>query len=95
MGQPLDELASEMQMYPQTMINVRLPEGTNAAEVCAMQEILDAVKNTELQLADRGRVLLRPSGTEPVIRVMVEGESESEVQECCQNLADFVAQQLG
>lgn len=94
MGKPLDELASEMQMYPQTMINVRLSEGTNAAEVCAMPLILKAVNDTETALVDRGRVLLRPSGTEPVIRVMVEGENALEVQDCCQRLADSVAQQL-
>jgi len=94
MDQPLDELAGQMQMYPQEMINVRLPQGSNAAEVCAMPSVLTAVEETETTLADRGRVLLRPSGTEPVIRVMVEGEDKELVEKSCQKLADFVAAQL-
>ena len=94
MGKPLDELAGQMTMYPQLMINVRLPEGSNAAQVCAMESVLNAVQDTESVLADRGRVLLRPSGTEPVIRVMVEGEDKELVEQSCQKLADFVATQL-
>ena len=94
MDQPLDELAAQMPMYPQTMINVRLPSGTNAAEVCAFDSITKAVKDTEDKLKQTGRVLLRPSGTEPVIRVMVEGQDKGLVDQCCQELADFVSQQL-
>ena len=94
MDKPLDELAAQMQMYPQTMINVRLPAGTNASEVCAMSDILQAVEKAEETLAGTGRVLLRPSGTEPVIRVMVEGQDKSQVDECCEKLADFVSAQL-
>jgi len=94
MEKPLHELASGMQMYPQTMINVRLPDGTNAANVCEMASITDAVASTERQMAGAGRVLLRPSGTEPVIRVMVEGQDESLVSSSCENLANFVAEQL-
>ena len=94
MDKPLDELAAQMSMYPQTMINVRLPEGTNAAEVCAMASVNSAVKETEVKLAETGRVLLRPSGTEPVIRVMVEGQDEPLVSKCCQELASFVENQL-
>ena len=94
MDKPLDELAAQMSMYPQTMINVRLPEGTNAAEVCTMASVNDAVRETEVKLAETGRVLLRPSGTEPVIRVMVEGQDEQLVSKCCQELASFVENQL-
>ena len=94
MDKPLDELAAQMSMYPQTMINVRLPEGTNAAEVCAMASVNSAVKETEVKLAETGRVLLRPSGTEPVIRVMVEGQDEQLVSKCCQELASFVENKL-
>ncbi|MFT5573230.1 MAG: phosphoglucosamine mutase [Cryomorphaceae bacterium] len=94
MEQPLHELAGKMEMYPQTMINVRLPSGTNAAKVCQMPSVLEEVSNTEVALAGTGRVLLRPSGTEPVIRVMVEGQDSATVQSSCQKLADFVAKQL-
>lgn len=94
MEQPLHDLAARMQMYPQTMINVRLPDGANAAKVCEMTTITDAVSSTEQKMAGTGRVLLRPSGTEPVIRVMVEGQDEGLVNSSCQALADFVAEQL-
>jgi phosphoglucosamine mutase len=94
MEQPLHELAGKMQMYPQTMINVRLPSGANAAEVCQMPSVLGELSNTEAALAGTGRVLLRPSGTEPVIRVMVEGQDSERVQSSCEKLADFVAKQL-
>ena len=57
---------------------------------CSSKEILDAVEQTEQCLSDTGRVLLRPSGTEPLIRVMVEGEDEKLVRECCDQLADKV-----
>lgn len=94
MDQPLHELASKMQMYPQTMINVRLPEATNAARVCELAEIKLAVTQAEQELASTGRVLLRPSGTEPVIRVMVEGQDSDLVQRCCDSISRAVADQL-
>jgi len=94
MEQPLHTLAAKMQVYPQTMINVSLPAGTNAAEVCDMKVIQAAVIEAEQGLAGKGRVLLRPSGTEPVIRVMVEGQDADLVNDSCQQLADFVSAQL-
>lgn len=94
MQQPLHELASKMQMYPQTMINVRLKPGSNAADVVARADVQACVKEKEAQLQGRGRVLLRASGTEPVIRVMVEGEDESEVARCCQQISTVVEKQV-
>ena len=94
MQQPLDELAHDMQMYPQTMINVKLPVGTHAANLCEQAAVLSAVQATESELADTGRVLLRPSGTEPVIRVMVEGQDSAQVQSACETLASVVESQL-
>jgi len=94
MEKPLHELAAQMPMYPQTMINVRLPEGANAAEVVKMQSVVKSVGEVEAQLAGTGRVLLRPSGTEPVIRVMVEGQNEPQVNDCCEQIAAVVKQQL-
>ena len=83
-----------MQMYPQTMINVKLPQGTNAASVCELDAVNEAVKVAELALADTGRVLLRPSGTEPVIRVMVEGQKADLVDSTCEQIAEAVRLQL-
>ena len=94
MDKPLHELTTEMPMYPQTMINVRLPQGVVAADVVDMPAVKDAVKVVENELADTGRVLLRPSGTEPVIRVMVEGQDEEQVQRCCETISDTVSQLL-
>jgi len=94
MDRSLHELASEMQMYPQTMINVRLPQGTNAAGICELVEVTEAVREAESTLADTGRVLLRPSGTEPVIRVMVEGKDQVLVQSVCQDISEVVDNQL-
>ncbi len=94
MDKPLHELAAEMQMYPQTMINVKLPKGANAASVCELNAVKEAVDRAERTLASTGRVLLRPSGTEPVIRVMVEGQSAALVDSTCEQIAQAVRQQL-
>lgn len=94
MDKPLHELANEMQMYPQEMINVKLAAGVDAKQVCDSQAINAVVREAEKQLAGQGRVLLRPSGTEPVIRVMVEGKDAEIVKETCTSLAEEVAAQV-
>ncbi|MEE2730948.1 MAG: phosphoglucosamine mutase [Pseudomonadota bacterium] len=88
-GKSLLELRQGMTKLPQTMINVRLPE---KREVATIPQVQDAVKAVEAQLAGRGRVLLRPSGTEPLIRVMVEGDNGAEVAALCRQIADVVAE---
>ncbi|MBR9869472.1 MAG: phosphoglucosamine mutase [Oceanospirillales bacterium] len=87
----LNELKSEMRKMPQTMINVRLSE---KVDVMALPAVQSAVADIESRLGERGRVLLRPSGTEPVIRVMVEGDDEVWVEELCEELAEAVRQAL-
>jgi phosphoglucosamine mutase len=94
MQQPLHELASNMEMYPQQMINVRLPKGSDAARACEHPEVIAAVTEAERVLAGKGRVLLRPSGTEPVIRVMVEGSDEAQVDACCEAISSAVEASL-
>jgi len=86
-GQSLAQLRQEMVKMPQTMINVRLAQKVDMTEVPAIAE---AVLATEAKLADTGRVLLRPSGTEPVIRVMIEGEDAVLVAQLCEELAKQV-----
>ncbi len=88
-GQPLSALAADMSKYPQTMVNVRIGKRLNPADSPA---ICDAVSAAELALEDRGRIVLRASGTEPVIRVMVEGQDEEMVADLARSLADVVAQ---
>jgi len=87
-GRSLAELKSGMKKYPQTMINVRTSQ---RIDITASAEISSAIKAAEDELQQRGRVLLRASGTEPVIRVMVEGEDAAEVKQMAESLAKVVA----
>ncbi len=87
-GKRLSELVAGMPKYPQTMLNVRTEQPMDPGE---SQEIQDAVAVAEGELADTGRVVLRASGTEPVIRVMVEGEDEAQVISLAKRLASVVA----
>jgi phosphoglucosamine mutase len=84
----LHELKSDMRKYPMHMINVPVREKIDLDKAPA---VMEAVSSAEKRLAGRGRVLLRPSGTEPVVRVMVEGEDESQVLREVDQLASVVA----
>ena len=86
-GQSLRALRSRVTKFPQTMINVRVARRT---DIGGNATIGDAVRAVESALGDRGRVLLRPSGTEPVIRVMVEGHDAAQVEQHARALADVV-----
>lgn len=87
MDRSLDELASGMERLPQVLVNVRLEQRLMLDEACGVRE---AVRDVERTLGGQGRVVLRPSGTEPVIRVMVEGEREAQISELAQQIADAV-----
>jgi len=87
-GATLVEALAEMTMMPQILINVPLPVKTNPIGEPKVQQAVEAV---EKQLDGRGRVLLRASGTEPLIRVMVEGEEEKQVTAFAQQIADAVS----
>jgi phosphoglucosamine mutase len=92
-GKPLSELKSAMAMYPQVMVNVPVPNGqagNGRMDIQSAGCVRDAIQAAEAELAGRGRVLLRPSGTEPVVRVMVEGESAEQVERITRYLADAV-----
>jgi phosphoglucosamine mutase len=91
-GQPLHKLKQGMVKFPQTMINVRLAK---KVDIIDNQEINGAVAKAEQELDGRGRVLLRPSGTEPLIRVMVEGEDQVLVDRLVSDIAKIVQQQVG
>jgi phosphoglucosamine mutase len=87
-GRSLGELASGMAKFPQVLINVRLSGA--AAAVMSNAAVHAAVREAEARLGARGRVLLRPSGTEPLIRVMVEAQIEAETR----SEAEFIAEQV-
>ncbi|MCA2014940.1 phosphoglucosamine mutase [Vibrio tritonius] len=84
---PLDELSEGMKLYPQVLENVRFSGDSNPLE---SQDVLAAVAKVESELGDKGRVLLRKSGTEPLIRVMVEGEDAELVQNSALAIASVV-----
>ncbi len=84
---PLVKLRSGMSKFPQVLVNVRFAEGKDPLTSGAVQQEVAAV---EQELAGRGRVLLRKSGTEPLIRVMVEGEHEQQVRDMAERIAKQV-----
>jgi phosphoglucosamine mutase len=86
-GRSLAELAAGMPHFPQVMVNVRVRERVDPRQSPVIQQ---AVQRVEAALGSAGRVVLRASGTEPLIRVMVEGEDEAAVSRYANELADVV-----
>ena len=86
----LHDLKSTISKYPQHMINVPC---NHPEKIMKDNKVKDAVASAESQLRNRGRILLRPSGTEPVVRVMIEGDNDAEVKQLAQQLADVVKMQ--
>ncbi len=84
---PLSELASVMESFPQTLHNVRLKERRPLSEIAGLEELKNKLDE---DLAGSGRILIRPSGTEPVIRIMVEGEDQDKIEEIAQTLAEHI-----
>lgn len=91
-GKSLKELASVMTIYPQTLVNVR---GVDHHGLAKNTVIAAAVAEAEAALGDTGRVLLRPSGTEPMVRVMVEAEDQATADRVANALAEIVKRELG
>jgi phosphoglucosamine mutase len=91
-GKPLSELARVMEVYPQELINVTVPDAASAKTLAASEAVEKAVLEAEERLGDEGRILLRPSGTEPVVRVMVEHADEDVCREVCEEVAGVVAE---
>ena len=88
----LSDLKSGMEKYPQTMINVKIDKNVDLSKMTNLQ---DAIRTAESELGDKGRILLRPSGTEPLLRVMVEGEIETQVNAIAESLANEVRSGIG
>ena len=86
-GRPLADLVSVMTRYPQVLINV---PGVDKIRVARSPELTDAVTAAEAELGDSGRVLVRPSGTEPAVRVMVEAEDPGQAERLAGRLADAI-----
>jgi phosphoglucosamine mutase len=86
-GKTLEQMTAGLEIYPQTMVNVRMAQ---RFDVKGSAQVQDAVRAVESELADTGRVVLRASGTEPVVRVMVEGHDRKQVERLTRQLADVV-----
>jgi phosphoglucosamine mutase len=91
-GRELADLAAELVSYPQVLVNVRV---TNKAALDSVPAIAATMARVEGQLAGQGRLLVRYSGTEPLLRVMIEGKDQLEIQRWAREIADSVQQHLG
>ncbi|GAA3008664.1 phosphoglucosamine mutase [Tetragenococcus solitarius] len=91
-GKKLSELAADVKIYPQKLVNIRVSDKYGAMEVPAIKEVIDAV---EAKLGDEGRILVRASGTEPLLRIMAEAPTDEEVDYYVNKIADVVRQQIG
>jgi len=86
-GRSVGELLASVTLFPQTLINVRLAEGQDWK---ANKQLADETRRVEAELGDAGRVLIRASGTEPLLRVMVEADDAALAERCAQRLAEAV-----
>jgi len=91
-GRPLSELRRVMSRFPQVLLNVPV---TAKPEVESIPRIATAITRAEAALGDRGRVLVRYSGTEPLLRIMVEGEREGQIRDLAQTIATAASDALG
>ena len=91
-GRELADLASQLVTYPQVLVNVRVREKQALASV---PSIAAAMERVETQLAGEGRLLVRYSGTEPLLRVMIEGKDQEQIQAWAAEIAGVVREHLG
>ncbi|WP_284141596.1 phosphoglucosamine mutase [Virgibacillus sp. LDC-1] len=91
-GKPLSELAGEMTIYPQILKNVKV---VDKQEALSNPRILEEIEKVEKDLGDQGRVLVRPSGTEPLVRVMVEAPTKEACQKYVDQVANVIQELLG
>lgn len=88
----LSELAAEMKKYPQTLVNIKV---TNKDEVLENAKVKAVIEQVEEEMAGEGRVLVRPSGTEPLVRIMAEASTQSLCDEYVERIAEVVKAELG
>ena len=91
-GRTLADLASDLSTYPQVLLNVRVRESVDLQTVPA---VAAAMADVEARVAGQGRLLVRYSGTEPLLRVMLEGQHQDEIRGWAQDIVDVVKEHLG
>ena len=91
-GRTLADLASDLTTYPQVLLNVRVRE---RVELSSVPAVADAIARVEARVAGQGRLLVRYSGTEPLLRVMLEGQHQDEIRGWAQEIVDVVKKHLG
>ena len=92
-GKKLSELAAEMEVFPQVLINVKVSQ-MGKARYDKDEEIKKAIESAQRELGDSGRVLVRVSGTEPLVRVMAEGRDRELIKKLTEEIADVVRERL-
>ena len=92
-GKTLSELASVMTRYPQITVNIKT---TNEGKLAFLtdREIEERISEIKIKLGDDGRVLARPSGTEPLVRIMIEGKSISQIEELSKELSELIEKKI-
>ena len=94
-GRKLSDLAAVMQVYPQVLVNAKVKnEYKNEESYMAVPEIKKKIEEIEAEFTNAGRVLIRPSGTEPLVRVMIEGKDEVCIKNCAEELAQLMEEKL-
>ena len=88
-GRSLSELASIMEVLPQALVNARVPNHKKESYM-EYPEIAEAIEELSKKFAGEGRVLIRPSGTEPLVRVMIEGKDQEQIEKEARNLAELI-----
>lgn len=91
-GKKLSELAAEVTTYPQELVNIRVTNKNGVMDIPAVKAVIDEV---EAEMAGNGRVLVRPSGTESLLRIMAEAETDEKTHEYVTRIADIVRQEIG
>ena len=93
-GKKLSELAAEVTIYPQKLVNIRVENSMKdkAMEVPAIKTVIEKM---EAEMAGNGRILVRPSGTEPLLRVMAEAPTDEEVNYYVDTIANVVRDEIG
>ena len=90
-GRSLADLGDDLRTYPQVLLNVRV---ARKADLATVPPIAEAISRVEARLSGQGRLLVRYSGTEPLLRVMLEGKDEGEIRQWAQEIVDTVKEHL-